>query len=125
MLLDTHTLLWFLSDDENLPFSVKQQIEATDTVFASIVSLWEIAIKLSINKLTLRTPFESLDSDIAASGITIFPIVFQDTAIYRSLPLHHRDPFDRMLVAQAIRHSIVLVSRDTILDAYPIQRLWS
>ncbi|MBW4440471.1 MAG: type II toxin-antitoxin system VapC family toxin [Plectolyngbya sp. WJT66-NPBG17] len=124
MLLDTHTLLWFLNEDANLPPVLNQQIESADNVFVSIASIWEIAIKVSIGKLTLLTPFESLDSDIAASGIEILPIAFQNTIIYRSLPLHHRDPFDRMLVAQAMAYSLILVSRDEILDAYPIERLW-
>lgn len=124
MLLDTHTLLWFLNEDANLPLVLKQQIENADAVFASIVSIWEIAIKLNLGKLTLLTPFETLDADIAASEIEILPLTFESTVTYRSLPLHHRDPFDRMLVAQALTHSLVLVSRDVILDSYKIQRLW-
>lgn len=124
MLLDTHTLLWFLNEDAGLPPVLKQQIEDADTVFISIVSVWEIAIKLNISKLTLLTPFETLDADIAASGIEILPITFQSAVTYRSLPLHHRDPLDRMLIAQALTHSLILVSRDAVLDAYSIQRLW-
>ena len=86
MLLDTHALLWFLSDDEMLPRLVKQQIEDEDTVFVSIASLWEIAIKLNVGKLMLPTPFESLEADIVASGIEILPITFADLRRYRSLP---------------------------------------
>lgn len=124
MLLDTHTLLWFLNEDANLPPNLRQRIEEANTVFASIVSVWEIAIKLNIGKLTLLTPFETLDADISASGIEILPITFQSAVTCRSLPLHHRDPFDRMLVAQAITHSLIFVSRDAVLDSYTIQRLW-
>ncbi|MGG6266540.1 type II toxin-antitoxin system VapC family toxin [Leptolyngbya sp. AN03gr2] len=124
MLLDTHTFLWFLNEDANLPPVLKQQIENADAVFVSIVSIWEIAIKLNVGKLTLLTPFETLDADIAASKIEILPLTFESAVAYRSLPLHHRDPFDRMLVAQALTHSLVLVSRDAILDAYKVQRLW-
>jgi PIN domain nuclease of toxin-antitoxin system len=124
MLLDTHTFLWFLNEDANLPPVSKQQIENADAIFVSIVSIWEMAIKLSLGKLTLLTPFETLDADIAASEIEILPITFESTVTYHSLPLHHRDPFDRMLVAQALTHSLVLVSRDAALDAYPIQQLW-
>jgi PIN domain nuclease of toxin-antitoxin system len=124
MLLDTHTLLWFLNDDIQLPVTVRQRIEAADDVFVSIASLWEISIKLNIGKLMLTTPFESIDADIAASNIVILPITFADTVRYRSLPLHHRDPFDRMLVAQAIDRDYILVSRDGALDAYGVTLLW-
>lgn len=124
MLLDTHTLLWFLNDDIQLPVTVRQRIEAADEVFVSIASLWEISIKLNIGKLSLTIPFESIDADIAASNIVILPITFADTVRYRSLPLYHRDPFDRMLVAQAIDRDYVLVSRDGALDAYGVRLLW-
>jgi PIN domain nuclease of toxin-antitoxin system len=124
MLLDTHTLLWFLNDDIQLPVTVRQRIEAADEVFVSIASLWEISIKLNIGKLSLTIPFESIDADIAASNIVILPITFADTVRYRSLPLHHRDPFDRMLVAQAIDRDYLLVSRDRALDAYGVKLLW-
>jgi PIN domain nuclease of toxin-antitoxin system len=124
MLLDTHTLLWFLNDDIQLPVTVRQRIEAADDVFVSIASLWEISITLNIGKLMLTTPFESIDADIAASNIVILPITFADTVRYRALPLHHRDPFDRMLVAQAIDRDYVLVSRDGALDVYGVALLW-
>lgn len=125
MLLDTHTLLWFLNEDANLPRTLKQQIENTDAVFVSIASIWEIAIKLNLGKLTLLTPFETLNTDIAASEIEILPITFESAVAYRFLPLYHRDPFDRMLVAQALTHSLVLVSRDAILDAYSVEQIWN
>jgi PIN domain nuclease of toxin-antitoxin system len=124
MLLDTHALLWFLDDDDRLPAFTKQQIETTATVFVSIASLWEIAIKVNIGKLALKTTFVTIQQNLTALGIDIVPIAFADTETYLSLPLHHRDPFDRILVAQAINRSLVLVSRDAHLDAYPIQRLW-
>jgi PIN domain nuclease of toxin-antitoxin system len=124
MLIDTHTLLWFLGDDSRLPASTKQQIENAETVLVSIASLWEIAIKVNIGKLTLKTPFISIQQNLNTLGIDIAPITFADTETYLSLPLHHRDPFDRILIAQAINRNLILVSRDAHLDAYPIQRLW-
>jgi PIN domain nuclease of toxin-antitoxin system len=124
MLIDTHTLLWFLDDDSRLPASTKQRIENAETVLVSIVSLWEIAIKVNIGKLTLKTPFISIQQNLNTLGIDIAPITFADTETYLSLPLHHRDPFDRILVAQAINRNLILVSRDAHLDAYPIQRQW-
>lgn len=124
LLLDTHALIWFLDEDTRLPASIRTQIETTPTVFVSIASLWEIAIKANIGKLDLSAPFSSIEPNLVALDITQLPIIFKDLEIYLSLPLHHRDPFDRILIAQAIHHSLPLVSQDTQMDAYAIQRLW-
>ncbi|MBD2110208.1 type II toxin-antitoxin system VapC family toxin [Nodosilinea sp. FACHB-13] len=125
MLLDTHILLWFLEDNPKLPPSLKSMIEDSDSVFASIVSLWEIAIKLSINKLELQVEFQSLPDVLGELEIRMLPLAFADTAQYLNLPLHHRDPFDRMLIAQAMTNSLAIASADTAFDAYPIQRRWA
>ena len=125
LLLDTHALIWFVSNDPNLPVSTRDKIESADDVFLSIASLWEMAIKLNIGKLPLQGNFEDIEPQLSAAGITILPITFADTVQFRYLPLHHRDPFDRILVAQAINHSLVLVSRDVAFDAYDLQRVWS
>jgi PIN domain nuclease of toxin-antitoxin system len=123
-LLDTHTLIWFLENDPRLPSSTRITIETTSTLFISIVSLWEIAIKANIGKLTLTFPFKTIAPSLTATGITQLPITFNDLEIYLSLPLHHRDPFDRLLVAQTIGYSLIFISQDPQMDAYPIQRLW-
>lgn len=125
LLLDTHALIWFVSNDPNLPVSTRDQIESADDVFLSIASLWEMAIKLNIGKLPLQGNFEDIEPQLIAAGITILPLTFADTVQFRYLPLHHRDPFDRILVAQAINHSLVLVNRDVAFDAYDLQRVWS
>lgn len=124
MLLDTHALLWFLNKDARLPDNTKQQIENAESVFVSIVSIWEIAIKVSIGKLTLLAPFETIRSNLVALDVEELPISFDDAVIYLSLPLHHRDPFDRMLIAQAVNRSLAIVSQDRQFDAYSIQRVW-
>ncbi|NJK72944.1 MAG: type II toxin-antitoxin system VapC family toxin [Microcoleus sp. SU_5_6] len=125
LLLDTHTLIWFVSNDSNLPVSTRDKIESADDVFLSIASLWEMAIKLNIGKLPLQGNFEDIEPQLIAADITILPLTFADTVQFRYLPLHHRDPFDRILVAQAINHSLVLISRDVAFDAYDLQRIWS
>ncbi len=125
LLLDTHAFIWFVSNDANLPVSTKDKIESAENVFLSIASLWEMAIKLNIGKLPLQGAFEDIEPQLIAAGITILPVTFTDTVQFRYLPLHHRDPFDRILVAQAMNHSLVVISRDLVFDAYPIQRLWS
>ncbi len=124
LLLDTHTFIWFVSNDANLPVSVKDEIESTEVVFLSIASIWEIAIKINIGKLTLQGDFEDIESQLITENIRILPLTFADTVQLRYLPLHHRDPFDRIIIAQAINHSLILISRDGAFDAYSIQRLW-
>jgi PIN domain nuclease of toxin-antitoxin system len=123
-LLDTHTLIWFLENDPRLPSPTRTQIETTPTVFVSIVTLWEIAIKANIGKLTLSFPFNTIAPNLITAGITQLPITFKDLEIYLSLPLHHRDPFDRLLISQTIEHSLIFISQDAQIDAYPVQRIW-
>jgi len=125
ILLDTHALLWFLEDDPRLPSSLRSLIEDSDRVFASVVSLWEIAIKLSINKLTLKFEFQDLPNFLDELEINVLSLAFEDTNRYVSLSLHHRDPFDRMLIAQAMTNSLAIASADPAFDAYPIQRMWA
>lgn len=125
ILLDTHALIWFVSNDAKLPHTVREKIETSKTVFFSIASIWEITIKLNIGKLSLKGEFENIELRMVEAGITTLPVTFADTAQYCHLPLHHRDPFDRILVAQAINYNLVLVSRDKAFDAYPIQRMWA
>jgi len=126
MLLDTHTLLWFLNNDSCLPVGVRRKIEETELVFVSAVSVWEIAIKINIGKLNIVTSFEEIKENMNALNIQELPIEFDDSLAYTGLPIlkEHKDPFDRMIVAQAMRRSLTLVSADKKLDAYPVDRLW-
>jgi PIN domain nuclease of toxin-antitoxin system len=119
-LLDAHTFIWLTENDASLPNDLKIRIDTADLVYVSIASLWEIAIKLRIGKLSLQQSYETIGSAIDTSDILMLPISFADTVQIRNLPLHHRDPFDRMLVAQAITNSLELISR----DAYPVQPIW-
>jgi len=124
-LLDTHTVLWYLQGHSNLSVPARETIEQkANVLYFSIASFWEIAIKSGLGKLQLQRPFSDLEADLRQLEIQTLSIAFADTEIYLSLPLHHRDPFDRILVAQAMNHSLTLISQDVQLDAYPIQRLW-
>ena len=125
MLLDTHTLLWFLNNDSKLISTVKSDIENADQVVVSIVNLWEIAIKLSIQKLELDFAFAELPDCLTQLEISILPLTFADLEHYITLPLHHRDPFDRLLIAQAMTKSLEIVSADTAFDAYSVRRIWA
>jgi len=126
LLLDTHTLLWFVLGDASLSVTARQLIEdATNSKLVSPATCWELAIKISIGKYALHEPYETfIDRAIRQNGFLILPIEPRHTAALINLPFHHRDPFDRLMVAQAMVESLILVSADAVLDAYPIQRLW-
>ncbi|MEH1949901.1 MAG: type II toxin-antitoxin system VapC family toxin [Nostoc sp.] len=123
-LLDTHVFIWLTEKDSSLPENLRMMINSADIVYLSIASLWEIAIKLNIGKLSLQRSYETIGSALDTSDILIIPISFADTVPIRSFPLHHGDPFDRMLIAQAINHSLIIISRDKKFDAYSVQRMW-
>lgn len=126
ILLDTHTFLWYLQDSKELSAKAAEIIEdSSDAMWLSIASLWEISIKVGLGKLSLQNSFAELERVLQQLKIEVLPIAFSDTERYLNLPLHHRDPFDRILVAQAMNHSLVLISRDLAFDAYDIQRVWS
>jgi PIN domain nuclease of toxin-antitoxin system len=126
ILLDTHTFLWFVLGDVHLSPRARTLIE--DLGHEKLISpavYWEIAIKISIGKYTLAESYETfMDRGINQNGFVILPIEPRHTAVLTTLPFHHRDPFDRLLVAQAIAEQIPIVSGDPSFDAYPVQRLW-
>jgi PIN domain nuclease of toxin-antitoxin system len=128
-LLDTHALLWFLEDAPDLSPTARLLIENPQTeILFSAASLWEMAIKYSIGKLLMpdaNRPFDvQLADQLSLNDISILPI--KPDHIYRvaSLPFHHRDPFDRLIVAQCLHEHLPLVSIDAVLDGYQIQRVW-
>lgn len=124
-LLDTHTFIWLTEDSPRLPNNLREIIDFADLVYVSIASLWEISIKLKLGKLSLKQSYESIGVTIANSDILLLPIAFEDTAQLLNLPLHHRDPFDRILISQAMNHALSVVSDDSVFDTYPIQRVWA
>jgi PIN domain nuclease of toxin-antitoxin system len=126
LLLDTHSFLWFVEGDSRFSRAARRIVEdESNIVFLSIGSLWEIAIKISIGKLTLDLPFEVLiPQQLIVDRITVLQIAVSHTIQVSKLPLHHRDPFDRLLVAQAMVEELPIVSADASLDAYGITRLW-
>ena len=124
-LLDTHTLIWFLNGDKSLSTKARKAIESSEaTNFVSIVSLWEIAIKISLNRLDLKTSFENIGEEIINNNFQMLPITFQDTLVLSSLPFHHRDPFDRLLIAQGINNKFTIISNDEYFESYKTKVLW-
>ncbi len=121
-LLDTHALLWTLADDDRLPDALAAEIDADPAGFAvSDVSLWEIAIKRSTGRLTVP---DDLPQIVDGLGFTAVPIQRRQAWGVRDLPFHHRDPFDRLLVAQARDLGLPLISADPQLRAYDIDLRW-
>lgn len=123
LLLDTHALLWALAAPKRLPATVRRAVQSADNeVYVSIASAWEIAIKAASGRLDFEV--QGLEPALAATGMQTLGISLQHTARIAMLPLHHRDPFDRMLVAQAMCESMTLVSRDRELAKYGVKLLW-
>jgi PIN domain nuclease of toxin-antitoxin system len=126
LLLDTHAFLWFLLDDALLSATARTAIEGpVNNIEVSPATYWEVAIKIRLGKYALPEPYdEFMEREIAENGFRILPIEPKHTALLTTMPFHHRDPFDRLLVAQASVEGISLVSADTQLDAYGIMRIW-
>lgn len=126
LLLDTHTLLWFFWDDAQLSLPAKRVIEdPNNRHFVSLVTCWEVSIKAGIGTLQLGAPAAVfLPREISKNAFDLLPIELTHVTAVEPLPLHHRDPFDRLLVAQALIDRIPLVSADAVFDQYGITRLW-
>ena len=126
LLLDTHTFIWFNLNDARLTDHARRSIEdATNQILISPASYWEIAIKISNKRFSINVPYEIFwQSGIDDRGFDILPIELRHTSELLAMPFHHKDPFDRLLVAQALAEKIPLISNDATLDAYGIVRIW-
>jgi PIN domain nuclease of toxin-antitoxin system len=126
LLLDTHALLWFWEGDTRLSEDARAALlDANNARFVSYATAWEIAIKVSLGKLFLAISFEELfPAMVLASGFQPLPIKFEHLGRILSLPWHHRDPFDRVLIAQADREQLIVVSGDPQFLTYGVSVLW-
>lgn len=126
LLLDTHTFLWYIDGDPHLSAKAHAQISNPNNhLLLSMASLWEIAIKIGVGKLSLSQPLPMLvATELQYYHVDVLAIANAHVVRVATLPPHHRDPFDRMLVAQCQVENLPLVSRDPAFDAYGIQRLW-
>jgi PIN domain nuclease of toxin-antitoxin system len=121
-LLDTHAFLWWAKDERLLPDLPRSVIaNAGNRIFVSLASAWEIAIKISIGKLLDPGAIPEI---LERAKFTPLEIAFDHIEQCKSLPLYHRDPFDRMLIAQAMAEDLTLVSNETVFDAYGVARVW-
>jgi PIN domain nuclease of toxin-antitoxin system len=126
LLLDAHALLWFLDDDPKLsPVAKAALVDPANERWVSPISLVEIALKVRLGKLPLSAPFGVLfPAQLAANRIQLLPMEARHIEPLITMPFHHKDPFDRLVVATALVETMRLVSADAILDAYGVIRLW-
>ena len=125
LLLDTHAFLWFIDDNPRLSSSAKTLLESDNDLLLSTVSLWEIAIKFSLGKLGLPEPFDPfVRQQLGVNAIDVLQVEVSHLGAVSTLPFHHCDPFDRLLVAQATVEQLSIVSADAAFDKYSIGRLW-
>ena len=128
ILIDTHVFLWAAGIGGRLSESAKTLLtDSGQPIFFSAASAWEIAIKWSKGRLTLPSPpYEVINNVVGAAGMTQLPVTFKDASGVAGLPLHHRDPFDRLLVAQARTNGLRLMTADPILERYDVDviALW-
>jgi PIN domain nuclease of toxin-antitoxin system len=122
LLLDTHTILWWQRDDRRLGRPARRAIAGADIVWVSAASGWEVAIKSALGRLRLTEPFAVL---LAADDFTELPVTLAHAARMETLPHHHTDPFDRILVAQALTEQATIVSHDRALAPYGVPMLWT
>jgi PIN domain nuclease of toxin-antitoxin system len=121
LLLDTHILIWYLEGHPNLPEAQRLMIEdRRNLVTVSTASLWEMTIKISIGKLELMDDFGTIETTLTQQGIHILPIQTSHLQHLLSLPFHHRDPFDRLIIAQALVEEMTLVSDDKSFPLYSV-----
>jgi PIN domain nuclease of toxin-antitoxin system len=120
LLLDTHVILWWLTDDSTLGPEITARLDDDPAVVISPVSIWEVTIKQSLGKLTGPA---TLAEDMANSGFGMLPVSAEHAIVAGRLPLLHRDPFDRMLVAQARCEGLTLATRDPLVHAYDVDTL--
>lgn len=124
-LLDTHTVIWFLNGDKALSEKARKTIESEKANnYVSIASIWEMAIKISLDRLTIAVPFDEIGNALEQNNFQLLPITFEDTVVLSSLPFHHRDPFDRLIIAQAINNRFTLITKDGLFAGYPVKIHW-
>ncbi|MBI5660282.1 MAG: type II toxin-antitoxin system VapC family toxin [Nitrosomonadales bacterium] len=126
VLLDTHVFLWWVWDAPKLSAKARKRITGADSeCLLSLASIWEMSIKVSLGKLKVDRPLERfIPEQLSANGFKPLEISFRSVVSVNTLPFHHKDPFDRLLVAQALEEKIPIVSADPVFTRYGVKRIW-
>jgi PIN domain nuclease of toxin-antitoxin system len=125
ILLDTHAFIWFLEGNDRLSEKARKNIESdANQIYISIASFWEMAVKVSLGKLDLAIAFDELYTLAMENDIEMLPIQFEHTQLVAQLPFHHKDPFDRMLIAQSLVEQMPILTIDSYFNSYPCKILW-
>ena len=125
LLVDTHAFLWFVAGDPRLSRAARRAIEAnSESWWLSAASVWELAIKSSLKRLVLPAPAAEYIAEKEQAGLRVLPVEWSHAAAVESLPFHHRDPFDRLLVAQAQTEKLAVVTGDPAFRKYGVRVVW-
>ena len=124
LLIDTQSYMWFNEDNPRLPFFVKRRMENSGNLVVSIASFWEITIKASLGKLVVYENIDDVIEKALSKGFKILPIERQHLIVLSTLEQIHRDPFDRIIIAQSIAENMPLVSSDKVFQQYPVECVW-
>ena len=123
-LLDTNVLIFMLCSPKELSKSAEKIITTEQELAVSVVSFWEIAIKQSIGKLTIKQPIPAIEEVCIMRGIQILPLSSAEIEGIKQLPKLHSDPFDRLIISQALKNDCTIVTKDTIIPNYPVRTIW-
>lgn len=124
-IIDTHVLIWFINGDKSLPETAINDIKnINNECFISIASIWEIAIKVNLNKLELKSGFDKIINFLTDLNIEILPITFEHIQTLNTLEFYHKDPFDRLIIAQAIAEQLTIISKDENFKKYQVMVKW-
>jgi len=125
-LLDAHSLIWALDDPSTLGARAVSVLEdPANELVVSVGTIWELSIKVGLGKLSLSLPFQKwMEAALTELAISVSPITLEFAARQMTLPFHHRDPFDRLLVAQCLVEAVPIVSADSVFDRYGVSRIW-
>jgi len=125
LLLDTHTLIWYAEGINKLSTKARVELENSDNIkFVSVVSLWEIVVKANSNKIEFKQTFKEVNRFLINNNINLLSIDISHLNTLLNLPHHHKDPFDRLLIAQAITENLSIISADRYFKSYPINVIW-
>ena len=125
LLIDTHALIWFITDNEKLPLKTKQIIENRENnCYVSIATYWEIGIKKSIGRLDLYSDLETIFQIINETGFETLPITTNQILKNANLEFHHQDPFDRIIIAQSLIENMTIITKDSQFENYNVPIIW-